>query len=414
MYCMVLGGQSMGNREKVYVRLEKQDTGLPRAVICNKSKTAGEVLQTIGRVRVDNKNVSGIYELNVALVSRGTYEKLPHNSDFVLVNPENGRYDVIRLRVDDKLEDTEDIFIRVVAGVKKRLAYKEDQEQQMLLCALEISAKFSDIRRQSLENVRDDNLVISPGAYDSLVKDAPFALFDVVNGLTGDSFCIHRKHIIRSERSGTKEFIQLNRKHRIFLKIEGANAVDAKEAGIYLRPELSSLYYKRRRNLWNMLTRVFVGKSALSLMCRRPYECDESADVVRISGSNMKLLGVEEIDSVILRYHTRKVKCRVLEMDDRDEFVAMNGENGLLPDLSIGIPAHIRNKLGITYVDCSVKVERDTDFLFAKSLPEQIIPLLLTFTTSGLVLDMNIVFEILFAIIVVYLNFSSKRHMRSS
>lgn len=404
----------MGNKEKVYVRLEKQASGLPQTVICRKSKSAREVLQTIDRVRIDNKNALGIYELNVVLISRGNFEKLPQDRDFVLVNPENGKYDVIRLRVDEKMEDTEDIFLRVVAGVKKRLAYKEDQEHQLLLCGLQTSAKFTDIRRQSLENVRDDNLVMTAGAYDSLVKDSPFAFFDVVNGLTGDSFCIHRKHIIRLERSGNKEFIQLNRKHRIFLKIEGTNAVDAKEAGIYLRPDLASLCYKRRRSPWSMLTRIFVGKSALSLMCRRPYECDESADVVRISGSNMKLLGVEEIDSVILRYHTRKVKCRVLEMDDREEFASMNGENGLLPDLSIGIPAHIRNKLGITYVDCAVKVERDTDFLFSKSLPEQIIPLLLTFTTSGLVLDMNIVFEILFAIIVVYLNFSSKRHMRSS
>ncbi|MBQ7934606.1 MAG: hypothetical protein IJ327_07475 [Lachnospiraceae bacterium] len=402
----------MKNKRDVYVRLENRENNLPVPILCRKSKEAGGVLQGVDWVVLDSRNATGVYQLNMALVSPADYERL-QGKDYALVNPENGRYDRIILKADAKVPTDGDMTLRTVAGIKKRLGYRKEQGP-LLLCAMERSVGFADIRRQSLENVRDDNLVMSAGVYDSLVKDSPFTLFDVVNGLTGDSFCIHKEHIIRTEPSEDKEFLQLNRKHRIFLKLEGDQSVDAKEAGIYLRPELSSLYYKRRCNLWNLLTKLFVGKSALSLMCRRPFECDESSDIVRISGSNMKLLGVEEIDSVILRYHTRTVKCRVLEMDDRDEFATMNGENGLMPDLSIGIPAHIRNKLGITYVDCAVKVERDTDFLFAKSLPEQIIPLLLTFTTSGLVLNMNIAFEIFFAIVVVYLNFSSKRHMRSS
>lgn len=404
----------MSNKRKVYVRLEESPAGLLQPIICRNAKEQRTVLQPIDKVQLDSRNAMGVYQLNVALVSQGTYDRLPKCRDFVLVNPENGRYDLISLRVDEKMADTEGIFLRAVSGIKKRLAYREEQEQQLLLCTLEVSTVFTDIRRQSLENVRDDNLVMSAKAYDSYVKDSPFILFDVVNEVTGESFCIHKKHIVRTERSGDKDYLQLNRKHRIFLRLDGRNASGQKEARIYLRPVLSSLYYQSMRSPWNLLTRFFVGKSALSLMCRRPYECDESADVVRISGSNMKLLGVEEIDSVILRYHTKTVKCRVLEMDDKDEFNTMNEGNPAMADLAIGIPAHIRNKLGITYVDCAVKVERDTDFLFAKSLPEQIIPLLLTFTTSGLVLDMNIAFEILFAIIVVYLNFSSKRHMRSS
>ncbi len=386
---------------------------MPDLVLSRGKKSKKGALTFLKPVEVDTKSVSGVYKLNVIEVSPLIHSLLPADANFVLVNPANGKFDLVEAVVSEDMTDAAQTgsIIRTVPAVRERLGYTKEQKT-LYLCCLKCSRAFTTVRRQSLDHVKDDNLIMSAESYDVIIKNAPYKLFDVVNKETGVSICLQKKHIIRAEKAEGRDYLRMNRKHRIFLGLENREQGTEAKTEVYIRPVLDSFEGMGWVNPWTLFTRLFVGKSALSLMCRRPYECDENTDVVRLSNANMKLLGVEEMDSVILRHHTKSVKCRVLELDDKELFEEINGDVPAPSDLAVGIPAHVRKKLGLNFINCAVKIERDTNFLFSKSLPEQIVPLLLTFTTSGLVLDTHILWEILFAVVVVYVNLSSKRHMR--
>ena len=150
-------------------------------------------------------------------------------------------------------------------------------------------------------------------------------------------------------------------------------------------------------------------------MCRRPYDPDEGSDIVRMTASNMSLLGIDPMDRVFLRYRKKSVSCRVLELDDKDAFLTTNIP--VSPELVIGVPAHLRKKLGVTDLSSSIKVDRDTGFIFRRSFNEQIVPILLTLFTTQLFADKSIIISALLSIVaipvVLYFNLSSKRNMRS-
>ena len=163
------------------------------------------------------------------------------------------------------------------------------------------------------------------------------------------------------------------------------------------------------------MTDFYVGKSTISLICRRPYDNDEGLDIIRMSPSNMSLLGIDEMDKVILQYKDRKISTRVLSLEDDDAFLETN-----LPistDLVVGVPVHIRKKLGVMDLSTTIKVDRDTAFIFKKSINEQIVPILLTLFSTNLFTDFSVVLSAglsLLAIpIVLYFNLSSKRNMRA-
>lgn len=180
-------------------------------------------------------------------------------------------------------------------------------------------------------------------------------------------------------------------------------------------PVIQSFCYKKPLRPLRALADFYVGKSTLSLACRRPYENDENSDIVRISRSNMRLLGIDEMDKVILKYKNNEVICRALEIDDVDHFTRNN--KPLNADLSVGVPAHIRKKLGVPDLLSCVKIDRYTPFIFKKSVNEQILPVILTLFSSEVLAWQNIALSIclpLLAIpIVVYINLSSKRNMHA-
>ena len=101
-------------------------------------------------------------------------------------------------------------------------------------------------------------------------------------------------------------------------------------------------------------------------------------------------------------------------MDDEERFLETNTPSS--KEIRVGIPVHIRKKLGITDLVSSVKIDRDTVFIFRKSIHEQIIPVLLTICStqlfSGLSGLISGLISLLFIPLVVYVNLSSKRNMR--
>ena len=116
---------------------------------------------------------------------------------------------------------------------------------------------------------------------------------------------------------------------------------------------------------------------------------------------------------VTLTYKNKQVKCRVLQLDDTAKFDAVNSP--IDTNLAIGIPSHMRKKLGMPYIDSCVKVDRNTKYILNKSINEQVVPILLTvFSTHAIFKSvlLSLIFSILLIPIVVFLNLSSKRNMR--
>ncbi len=178
-------------------------------------------------------------------------------------------------------------------------------------------------------------------------------------------------------------------------------------------PVVDSYDRKDKRGM-KAVTDFSIGKSTVSLLCRRPYESDEGADVVRMSSSDMNLPGVTEMDKVIIRYKDKSVGCRVPEPDDGKAFSEANLPTTL--NYAIGIPAHIRKKPGLYHINTAVKVDRDTSFIFKKSINEQIVPILLTLFSVNLFEDPSIWKKVLLSAllipVVVCLHLSPKRNSR--
>lgn len=136
-----------------------------------------------------------------------------------------------------------------------------------------------------------------------------------------------------------------------------------------------------------------------------------SSDVlntISLSASNM--------DRVILRHKNKSLSVAVLEIDDNDMFYKENLPINI--NNAIGIPVHLRKQLGITRLNAVVKVDRDTGFIFRKSINEQIVPILLTLFSVNVFRDENIWKSILLSLlavpIVVYFNLSGKRNQRGA
>ena len=170
-----------------------------------------------------------------------------------------------------------------------------------------------------------------------------------------------------------------------------------------------------KKNIINAICDFYVGKSTISLMAKRPFENDEGLDIVRMTRSNMNLLGIDEMDKVVLQYKNKKISCRVLDFENENSFLKTNKPSPM--ELSVGIPVHIRNRLGIDDLSSAVKIDRDTVFIFKKSLNEQVVPIILTVFSAILFSDFSALASTLLSIIaipiVIYFNLSSKRNMRA-
>ena len=124
---------------------------------------------------------------------------------------------------------------------------------------------------------------------------------------------------------------------------------------------------------------ITIGSNKIYLKCIRPYETDESSNVVRLAKGTLELLGVDETDNLIISYRNKKVKARALMINEIESIKETNifqTESEL--NACIGIPAHIRKKLGINKINVCCNVERDKRYLFEKNLNIQFISIIAT------------------------------------
>jgi hypothetical protein len=134
---------------------------------------------------------------------------------------------------------------------------------------------------------------------------------------------------------------------------------------------------KRRFSLTRLFLNLAIRPATLKLNVIRPYSTDESSNIVRMSKSAMNLLGIVENDLVILNYRGKSIEVPVLEFDSPElvkETNIVTNESSI--NISIGIPAHLRFKLGIKQIGKICEIERNLAFLFKKNLSLQFIPIL--------------------------------------
>lgn len=436
-----------------YIAFENNTPVLTRGKYKNKS-----YLSYFTRLRRDNANrLSPVDSCqNFVRIPEAVRMELKDRY-FTILNPENGLFaDVIA-------DDTPAAVpgrIQITNFIAKLLEAGPDTE--FVICRQNYFS-FSSIRIQTMDNIKEDVIVLPEN---EMLKGflGDFSLFEVVNLLTNDSIYVRSVHIMTDPTLKANE-IRMNKKQRNMLsdnipsRLSDAqyngladegdiirNALEAaykKDGGGYtiiksieeldydvrsvlhkyirlslgerllVRPVPEAFRYEKKKSILRKITEFFVGKSSLSLNCRRPHECDENADIVRMSANNMLLLGVEPMDKVIVRFRENEVSCHVLPFCE--EKYGYTNTPGVI-ELSLGIPAHVRNKLKIYDIQSSVKVDRDTEFIFRKSMGNQLIPIILTLLSLKFFEHISWYFSLLLLVIlipvVMYITLSNERNMR--
>ena len=176
-----------------------------------------------------------------------------------------------------------------------------------------------------------------------------------------------------------------------------------------------TINYYLKEKLLNYVLKIFIGQKKMQLRVIRPYPLDESDNTVRLSESAIKMMGLEETDSIIIRNGKYSTKARVLSTND---WSVISRENRLKSEedllLTIGISSHLRDSLKLDYINTNVTIERDLFFLFRKHLNKQMITLIGLFVSLPAIdtlnsLKIKISIFILLIIILVYLSFSDIR-----
>lgn len=174
------------------------------------------------------------------------------------------------------------------------------------------------------------------------------------------------------EKQKVREDLNYEEKQKIkkLIKLAGFNNVAIYP--LYLKPEK-----KKRFSLTRLFFNLAIRPASINLNVIRPYSTDESSNIVRMSKSAMNLLGIAENDLVILNYRRNSIEVPVFEFDSPElvkETNIVTNESSI--NISIGIPAHLRYKLGIKQIGKICEVERDLSFLFKKNLSLQFLPIL--------------------------------------
>lgn len=412
--------------------------------------------------------------LDLVGVSEEVYDKF-RGSKAYMVNPQSGKG--INVKPVAKKGVAEGNVV-ASAYLKECLSLKPNEK--VLLCAYN-DIVFTEVKSQNIDNIREDRLVMPLSDYERFIKSANGGcqLFELYNVHNQSSLIIKSSHIYGDKSLGAGT-LKINKKQRTMLGLElplrlsksqwkkltytgdgvsgnksesvGGKKVCSPEdieiiksvyptadhvrerdvpfdvkrraadiiesvCGVELRliPVPEAYFRKKQRHFLKWLADKYVGKSTLSLLVQRPLENDEGQNVVRMTKSNMNLLGIDEMDKVILQHKNKRIRCRVLEFEDKEDFYRTNLP--LSPGFAVGVPTHLRKLLGITDVNTIVKIDRDTGFIFRKSINNQILPVLLTLVSANLFIDKSVWISAALSVVaipfVVYFNLSSKRNMRA-
>ena len=392
--------------------------------------------------------------LNRIHVSNQLFEKV--GAVALIYNHDTEQWMEVFCILDNELNGND---IRVTETINTELSLEDASGVSLLVYK---SLSFSKIMRQKVDQIKEDNIVISEELMNEIDPHNAYKLYSLYNTSTGENMIIKKKHI-KFDKGLDKSTIRISNLQRTFLGFEGRDYIpeivwsqlmsrckDSEDMAQILKvydknthkvikseqvqeKDITKLINKMlgtklmlcpiiesvaprsdRRSPIRVITDFYVGKSTILLTAKRPYEIDEGKDIVRMSKNSMNLLGISSMDTVRITYRNKTISSRVLELEEKEAFAKTNPP--MSGDVVIGIPVNLRKKLGINNVNSSVKVDRDTPFIFRKSFNEQLVPILITLFTSLLtwsVFDWRPAVISLAALpVVVYFNLSSKRNSR--
>lgn len=120
-------------------------------------------------------------------------------------------------------------------------------------------------------------------------------------------------------------------------------------------------FKKNSSSIKDNLLRKLINTKKINLRTGRHYPTDENSDIIRLMPNTMKILGISELDKVVIKHRNKEVSLRALEFDS---FQILQDSNPLVYDevdasVMIGIPARYRSKLGILSLNSIVTVSRD-------------------------------------------------------
>lgn len=402
--------------------------------------------------------------LNVVYLSSNVYEQVATKKPYLF--NESMHLESVFPVEDPELEDNE---IKLCLTLRSIFGFHEGEDNRVALALIdELDVKKTS--PQWIEGIREDNVHLSSIDYQNFIAREEYKnihLFEVTNTITGDTVVIKKTHFIE-DKTLKEGVIRLNRKQRIFLGLtlisfisdiewnyltkhnftdpKGNNYEDiitkvyscsghtkdssldydmvsrAEKAleSIYnnplvITPVVESFHVKGKSNLFVKIANFYAGKSTITLQCKRPYDIDEGSDIVRMSKTNMSLLGVSEMDQVVITYKNKKTKCKVLELKDGEQYRYTNRPFPI--DFVIGIPTAVRKRIGVTDINSAIKIDRDTPFILRKTINEQIVPSLITLAAALIVTDFSKIWAAVVAIIalpiVLWINLSKYRNARN-
>lgn len=328
--------------------------------------------------------------------------------NFVLVCSENHCLNVIAV----PHEEIEKGHYYVNTTLSRRIG----EGQQPRLCEYKPQAefKFTTVKVQELKFIQDDCISVTPQVFDN-ISQLEFDFFIVYNRNDSSHFILNKKHI-RKSTGHDNSSIKLSRKQRLMLNI---NIEKDDVQDIVLLPIIQKI--PKNNSLSRKILSIYVGKVNYSLIVKRPLSTDETFNIVRLSRSNMKLLGVADTDILNISYKGKSVKVRALEFDDINGIKEANADitnDDTMFDINliIAMPAFVRDKLEIPTVasNVAVKVERDMKYIWDKNISKQILPIILILFSTEMLSNLKgilqkAIFSLLALPIVLYFNLSSER-----
>lgn len=345
-------------------------------------------------------------------LSKNDYNKYK-NFNFVLYIVNKGKYENVIIKSNDKVDEGQYV---INAYIINRYNLTNIDDIKLYIINEDNVLTFSDIKLQALKYIQKEYILVGEKAY-NIVQSYNTKYVIVYSKKDNSHFIANVSHIIKSDIL-TVGAIRLNRKQRLALNIDD----DDKEKNVIIVPMLQCKY-ENKVKLTEKILDFYIGKINYSLIAKRTMAVDENFNVVRLSKSNMKLLGVENFDMVKMTYKDNIVKSRVLEIENSNIIVENNeydlNNKKLKPidiDMIVAIPAFVRDELEVPTVigNVSVKIERDMGYIWKKNISNQVLPIILILFTSEIFVSLSsILLSILFALlslpVVLYFNLSKER-----
>ncbi|MFD3449564.1 hypothetical protein ACFDTO_33845 [Microbacteriaceae bacterium 4G12] len=235
-----------------------------------------------------------------------------------------------------------------------------------------------------VENINKEYVYVSPDllkTYGSRVE-----LINTENG--------YRMYLqVKANPNYQPSVIALNRNHRLLLGIQSKHTdaiivtqyVTAKSSDIEttahekLRAFLSNQVFSKLRWVSDSIGEFMIGSRALKLRVGYLYPFDDSQNIARIHANTRKLLGLNETDNIVIQYKNRRVKLPLFDLYEKhlDVVIKMDEDNEFTDShFYIGVPAEIRNKMGIPDINTVVEVRRCKSYLLKKHINKLILPTL--------------------------------------